>query len=290
MYKGRIRLQASPRARVILFLIIVFPLTWLIDLINWRLGGTENLLAFLLLVALTMFVPALAAWIILSRVTKEGLRDTGLRWGNKRYIAIAYLLVLAISLATYGLTIALGWGQIDKEATTIKSLLDTLGVAVNIPAPVLLGAGIFTALVTAVVVNSIYAFGEELGWRGYLLPNLLHLGKLRACVISGATWGVWHAPLIIMGHLYPGYPYLGVLMITIMCILLGIIFGWLRLASDSLIPPIVAHAALNAQLLAYFPSFMVTDVNPVLGGGTGVIGLGIMAIVSLWLYLTRRIR
>jgi membrane protease YdiL (CAAX protease family) len=79
-------------------------------------------------------------------------------------------------------------------------------------------------------------------------------------------------------------------MITIMCILLGIIFGWLRLASGSLIPPIICHAALNAQLLAYFPSFVVTDVNPVLGGGTGVIGLGIMAIVTLWLYLTRRIR
>ena len=227
---------------------------------------------------------------MLNRVTKEGLRDTGLRWGKKRYIAIAYLLMLAISCATYGLTIALGWGQVDTEATTLKNLLDTLGVAADIPAPILLGAVGFTALAIGVVVNSIYAFGEELGWRGYLLPNLLHLGKLRACVISGAIWGVWHAPLILMGHLYPGYPYLGVLMITIMCILLGMIFGWLRLTSDSLIPPIIAHAALNAQLLAYFPSFLVTDVNPVLGGGTGVIGLGIMAIVTIWLYLTRRIR
>ncbi len=283
-------MQVSPRARVILFLIIVFPLTWLIDLVNWRLGGVENLIAFPLLMVLAMFVPALAAWIMLNRITKEGLRDTGLRWGKKRYIAIAYLLMLAISCTTYGLTIALGWGHIDKDATTLKNLLDTLGVAIDIPAPVLLGAVIFTLLATAVVVNSVYAFSEELGWRGYLLPKLLHLGKLRACVISGAIWGVWHAPLIMMGHLYPGYPYLGVLMITIMCILLGVIFGWLRLASDSLIPPIVAHAALNAQLLAYFPSLLVTDVNPVLGGGTGVIGLGIMAIVALWLYLTRRIR
>ena len=72
--------------------------------------------------------------------------------------------------------------------------------------------------------------------------------------------------------------------------LLGIIFGWLRLASDSLVPVIVAHAALNAQMLAYFPSFLVTDVNPVLGGGTGIIGLGVMGVVALWLVLTRRIR
>jgi membrane protease YdiL (CAAX protease family) len=280
----------SRRTKVILFVSIVFPVTWIIDLVSWRLGGTENLITFPLLMVLAMFVPALAAWIMLNRVTKEGLRDTGLTWGKKRYIAIAYLLMLVISFATYGLTIALGWGQVDKEATTLTQFLNTLGVAADIPASILLGAVGFTALAVGVVINSIYAFGEELGWRGYLLPNLLHLGKLRACVISGAVWGVWHAPLIMMGHLYPGYPYLGILMITVMCILLGMIFGWLRLASDSLIPPIVAHAALNAQLLAYFPSFVVTDVNPVLGGGTGVIGLGIMAIVTLWLYLTRRIR
>ena len=280
----------SRRTRVILFVIIVFLVTWLIDLVSWRLGGVENLVTFPLLMVLAMFVPALAAWIMLNRVTKDGLHDTGLTWGKKRYIAIAYLLMLAISCATYGLTIALSWGRVDKEATTLTQFLNTLGLAADIPAPILLGAVGFTALAVGVVINSIYAFGEELGWRGYLLPNLLHLGKLRACVISGAIWGVWHAPLIMMGHLYPSYPYLGVLMITIMCILLGIIFGWLRLASGSLIPPIICHAALNAQLLAYFPSFVVTDVNPVLGGGTGVIGLGIMAIVTLWLYLTRRIR
>lgn len=140
------------------------------------------------------------------------------------------------------------------------------------------------------MVNSTYALAEELGWRGYLLSNLLHLGKMKACVITGAIWGVWHAPLILMGHLYPGSPYLGIVMMTVMCILLGIIFGWLRLASDSLLPPIVAHAVLNAQLLAYFPSFLVTDVNPVLAGGTGLVGLGIMAVVALWLYFTGRIR
>ena len=93
-----------------------------------------------------------------------------------------------------------------------------------------------------------------------------------------------------MGHLYPDHPWLGVLMITIMCVFLGIIFGWLWLSSGSLLPPIVAHAALNAQMLAYFPSFLVTDINPVLGGGTGLIGLGVMGTVALWLSLTHRIR
>ena len=269
---------------------MVFPLTWLIDWFNWRLGGVENLVAFPLLMVLAMFVPGLAAAIMLDRVTKEGLRYAGIRWGNKRYIAIAYLLMLGISVATYGITIAVGWGRVDNQATTLKTFLDALGVTFNLPEPVLLGAVVFTVLITGVIVNLIYAFGEELGWRGYLLPSLLHLGKLRACVISGAIWGLWHTPLIMMGHLYLGYPLLGVLMITVMCILLGIIFGWLRLASGSLLPPIIAHAALNAQILGYFPSFLVTDVNPILGGGAGIVGLGIMAVVAFLLYFTHKIR
>jgi membrane protease YdiL (CAAX protease family) len=283
-------LQMSPRKKVILFVAIVFPLTWLIDLVNWLLGGTDNLITFTVLMVVSMFVPAIGAAIIMQFVTKEKLRDAGLKWGKRRYIIRAYVLMLAIALVTYGLTLAVGWGRIDSDASTVNEFLDTLGVAADIPASVLLGVVGFTALFTGVIVNTTYAFGEEFGWRGFLLPNLLYLGKLKACLISGVIWGVWHTPLILMGHLYDDYSILGILMITVMCVFLGIIFGWLTIASGSLIPAIVAHAALNAQMLAYFPSFLVTDVNPVLGGGSGVIGLGVMGVVALWLVLTRRIR
>lgn len=286
---GRIR-ALSPRRRVLLFLGIVFPVTWLIDLVSWRLGGTENLIAFPLLLILAMYVPALAAAIILQFVTREGLRDAAVRRGRLRHSLHAYLLMLAIAMVTYGATLAMGWGRIDADASTLRDLLQALGVGAGIPVPVLLGAAGFTMLAGGVAVNSLYAFGEELGWRGFLLPSLLHLGKLRACLISGAIWGIWHAPLILMGHLYPGHPVLGILMITAMCVALGVIFGWLWISTGSILPPIVAHAALNAQLLAYFPSFVVTDVNPVLGGGTGVIGLGVMAAVALWISLSGRLR
>ena len=287
--KGDRGLQLSSRARVFIFVGIVFSLTWLMAFVSWRLGGIDNFILFPVILILAMFIPGLTAAVMIKWLSKGELRYAGLRWGNKRYIGVSYLLMLVISLATYGITIAVGWGRIDWEAATFTSLFETLGVSITLPAPVILGAVVFTALTTAVIVNSIYAFGEELGWRGFLLPSLLHLGKFRALVISGAIWGVWHTPFILMGHLYPGNPYLGVFMITVMCILLGIIFGWLRLVSNSLAPPVIAHAALNAMLLAYFPSFLVTDVNPFLGGGTGVIGLSIMGIAALSIYLTRKI-
>ena len=111
----------------------VFPLTWLIDLINWLLGGTDSLITFTVLMVVAMFVPAIVGAVIMQFVTKEKLRDAGMKWGKKRYIFKAYLLMLAIALVTYGLTLAVGWGRIDSDAATIKEFLDTLGVAANIP-------------------------------------------------------------------------------------------------------------------------------------------------------------
>lgn len=126
-------MRISPRRGVILFVAVVFPLTWLVDLVNWWLGGVENLIAFPLLLILAMFVPGLVAAVMLDFVTREGFRFAGLRWGNKRYIAVAYLLMLGISVATYGLTVAMGWGRLDREATTLQSLLGALGITVSFP-------------------------------------------------------------------------------------------------------------------------------------------------------------
>ncbi len=269
---------------------MAYSLAWLVDVISLHLGGTGNLMLFPALLLVAQFAPGISAGIMLDTISRDGPGFVGLRWGDKRYLAIAYGLMLAIAVVTFSLTVLVGWGRIDSGATSLKTLLNTLGFAFDIPSPVLLGTVVFSALTVGMLVTLLSAFGEELGWRGYLLTNLLPLGKMRACLITGVIWGVWHAPGIMMGNLYPGYPYLGTLMITVMCVLLGIIFGWLRIASGSLWPAVVAHAALNTMLLAYLPSFLVTGVNPVLGGGTGVIGLGVMAAVAAYIYLSGRLK
>ncbi len=282
--------RLSLRTRVIIFSVMANSLAWLVDVISLHLGGTGNHMLFPALLLVAQFAPGISAGIMLDTISRDGPGFVGLRWGDKRYLAIAYGLMLAIAVVTFSLTVLVGWGRIDSGATSLKTLLNTLGFAFDIPSPVLLGTVVFSALTVGMLVTLLSAFGEELGWRGYLLTNLLPLGKMRACLITGVIWGVWHAPGIMMGNLYPGYPYLGTLMITVMCVLLGIIFGWLRIASGSLWPAVVAHAALNTMLLAYLPSFLVTGVNPVLGGGTGVIGLGVMAAVAAYIYLSGRLK
>ena len=92
-----------------------------------------------------------------------------------------------------------------------------------------------------------FTFGEEWGWRGYLLPKLLPLGQWPALLISGAIWGLWHAPIILLGFNYPGHPVLGVFLRTIFCTIIGIILGWTGLATGSVWPAVLGHAGINSS-------------------------------------------
>jgi membrane protease YdiL (CAAX protease family) len=112
------------------------------------------------------------------------------------------------------------------------------------PAQFLVGQ-VVQAILFAPLINALFTFGEEWGWRGWLLPRLLPLGQWRALVLSGAIWGLWHAPLTLQGHNYPTHPFLGVLFMTVLCVLMGILLGWLRLASGSVWPAVIAHGSLN---------------------------------------------
>jgi membrane protease YdiL (CAAX protease family) len=87
---------------------------------------------------------------------------------------------------------------------------------------------------------------EELGWRGFLQPRLIRSGFSLwfAMIITGAIWGLWHAPVMMRGQ-YPGHPYLGAFLTVPYCVLLAIIFGWLRIGSGSVWVAAVAHASLD---------------------------------------------
>ncbi len=101
------------------------------------------------------------------------------------------------------------------------------------------------------IVNIIPTMGEELGWRGYLLPKLrLFLPDRAALVITGAIWGFWHLPVIVMGHNYGtgywGYPWLGILAMIGFCVVLGIIEGYMSIKLQSAIPAAMIHSTVNA--------------------------------------------
>jgi len=137
--------------------------------------------------------------------------------------------------------------------------------------------------------NMIFTFGEEFGWRGYLLLRLAPLGGIPSAIITGIVWGLWHAPLIILyGYNYPGHPLLGVGMMVVFTVALGMIFAWLRFRSGSIWPSTLAHAAINAQ--AGFGALLLSPADSLLRAPIGLIGLIPMIVFAIWLAATGRLR
>lgn len=232
--------------RLFIFIALALILGWglfsVIPVKGFTYGDTSSTMV---LVA-AMFSPATAS--LLTRfITKEGFKNMYLRPSFKGHFK-EYLLIyfgptflLLLSGAIYFLIFP---GSFDKNLTFVNH-------GSNISALNLLAIGILQVAIIGPVINIIPTLGEELGWRGYLLPKLqIFYPDRTALVICGAIWGIWHLPVIVMGHNYgkdyPGYPFTGILAMVIFCIVLGIIEGYAAIKLKSVIPAAMIHSTVNA--------------------------------------------
>ena len=153
-----------------------------------------------------------------------------------------------------------------------------------IPNPGLVLLGLFFASVLAApFFNGLIALGEEIGWRGYLLPRLMPLGKPRAYLALGVIWGLWHMPLIWIGFTYPDQPILGTIKFIAMTTAIGIYINELTLANNSCILAAWIHGIFNAQKLGMW-SLLFPVSNPLIGGFAGVIGILVWFALGGWQY------
>ncbi len=267
------------------YLLLVFGLTWPIEIVLARryLPGSAAYTAILVIV---MFIPALTAIIVRLFIERQGFADAGLRWGRGRYYLAGWLLPVAFGLAAMGLAILLRQAEFDPYMTETMVRINLQYGSMRLPPFERMRLYfIIGSLSQVVILNLIPCFGEEFGWRGYLLMRLLPLGRVRAMVLTGAIWGLWHAPIILQGHNYPQHPLLGVPLMVTFCILLGIVLGWLRLASGSIFPAALAHASVNgpaSNTLAFLRAR-----NDLAAGLTGLLG---QAVILLFVILLLRLR
>jgi membrane protease YdiL (CAAX protease family) len=154
---------------------------------------------------------------------------------------------------------------------------------------------VLQAALLAPILNSLATFGEEFGWRAYLLPKLAPLGWRRALAVHGVVWGIWHWPVIAMGYNYglgyDGAPWLGLLAMAVATVGLGVFLGWVTLRSESVFPAVIGHAMINGSA-ALAVIFATSIPNPVFGptpvGLLGVVPWFVVAAVLFvktdWLY------
>jgi membrane protease YdiL (CAAX protease family) len=275
------------------FIIIAFVISWplfLAPLLFPNLEPAMRQLATTGLWALGMWGPGIAALVVTLAVAKQPFSALRLNTlGPKRYYIWAWFLPPVLIILSGLLTVLIRTGQLDTEFTLMQQMMEQTGTQLPVSTGTLILIQVAQALLIGPLINVIFTMGEELGWRGFLLPRLLPLGQWKALLISGAIWGVWHAPAIAQGHNYPDHPILGILLMTVFCILMGIIIGWMYLNTRSPWVAALTHGSLNAwgglPLLFLKPGF-----DTALGGTlSSVTGWLVMGLFIGWLVVSKRL-
>ncbi len=299
----------TPGRRAAVFVAATFVLTWAVEFgVIWPLAGGDltegSSIATSALTVGIMFLPAVG--MLLARlITREGMRDAWFKpvrfkrtwkwwvaaWlGTVVLIAVGAVVYFAVFPGDFDPSMSAsvaGWQQYYEEmgmSFTEDEVRFTLYAS--------LASALFVSL-----VNVVPAFGEEWGWRGYLLPKLL--GRFRvvpSMLIMGVIWGLWHLPLTVMGHNYgvgyAGYPVLGIVAMCWMCVCLGVFFAYLTLKTGTCIPAAIGHGMFNGWASTGV-MFSVTGgnlfVGPLPTGVLGCVGFTVVAVAVL-VSLSRRER
>lgn len=270
--------KLAAKKRLIIFITLTIVIAWIVFLLVPIFGLPYGTGMSVVIIASAMFAPALSS-VLTRLITKEGFGNMYLRPHFKGH-AKDYLLVyfgptvlLLLSGAIYFLIFP---GSFDPELTALKGMVTSSGKQ-GLTASNLLIVQVLVFVVFGPLVNIIPTMGEELGWRGYLLPKLrMFLSDRASLIITGTIWGIWHLPIIVMGHNYGtsywGYPWLGIFAMIVFCVTLGTIEGYISIKLQSAIPAAMIHSTVNAG--AALPIVLIKgSYNTLLGPAiTGIIG------------------
>lgn len=215
------------------------------------------------------WIPLAAAVVILvatgGAFTRAAWAEMGILTAGFRAWFPAVAIPAVVLTAGYVVAWAVGAVRLDLQGTTVPQFAATT--------------------VFILIVASLEAIGEELGWRGFLLPRLAGYGRVRVGLATGLLWASWHVPLIYIAAAYhpgAGAPYLVTFTATIVA--MGFVANELRMASGSAWPAVVFHGAHNGiwfQLQSLVVGSSVT-LNRV-GGESGIVPLTLYALVALWI-------
>ncbi|AXV37561.1 MAG: CPBP family intramembrane metalloprotease [Methanobacteriaceae archaeon] len=230
---------------IITFLILNFGLS---SVFYYLMVTGENSQFYVYLV---MWCPAIAA-IITSLIFYRSIREFGWRPGKVKYLIGAYSIPLIYALISFGVFWILNPG-------TLKGGIDPIGVLMAVI------SGTLTCVLTAL--------GEEIGWRGFLVPQMAKITSFtKVALITGIIWAGWHYPGIIFGIYNADTPlWYALPVFTAAIIGMSFLLAWFRLKSGSLWPPVLFHASSNLFLQFIFdPLTMQTGITKYYLGETGV--------------------
>lgn len=299
--------------KIALFLALAFGISWLSAAVIY-LGGLNygTGLSLVIVAFFYMPAPALSAFIVQKYVYKESLEPLGWAWDNINWkwvigtilISIFFVLGTMAVIGLAGNTLGISsFGTLDFEQDAIIQKIAEIVNTSNPDLPVdieaelekmpfsisvlsLLAVTFAGGIFATFTINLPFMFGEEFGWRGLLLKETQRLGFLKCNLLIGVVWGLWHAPIILMGHNYPEYPVIGVGMMCLFTTALAFPFAYVRLKAKSILGPCVMHGMINATAASLL--YFTWGGHSLVTGMTGVAGFIAIALVVISIFLFDR--
>ena len=273
-------------SKLMKYLLFTFIIVWVfggIAVYNGRLGG---------MLALCMFMPMLGALLVKANIKEMGWR---LRIGhNWKYFVIAYFAPTVfqfIGAVFYYLVFRDDFAPAEafqrfmspeEYEEFVKNGSHYISV---IAEEILEDLNPFFMLVPVFL-----ALGEEIGWRGFMYPELKDgYGRTKGLLIGGVIHGAWHFPAMILfgyeyGKDYIGAPFLGLVVFCLFTVAMGIVADFLYVKSESIWLPAIFHAMINSE---FSPKMVLGNSHPersIFGPvDIGIIGMLPMAAVAVFL-------
>lgn len=291
--------------RILYFLALCFGVAWVTEIFAiipmYQSGDAELVKEATDMISQLMLTPALAA-LAIRLVTREGLAKSGFQFNFLEY-RVLFLLgwfgTTALTFAGALIYFLIFRDNFDPNMTNFVAFYGesaaSAGVqsdAVNIVADY--KTDLLIKVFTAAVLDIINSFGEEWGFRAYLLPKLYRkFGAVPSMILSGLASGLWYAPLVAIGYYYgtgnAGFPVVNILAMCVFGAVTGIIYAYLCLRTGSIFPAVFAHSAVNV-LMSQAALFTFDGGNLFVGPSpTGILsGLPFIAAAAVCLILMHR--
>jgi membrane protease YdiL (CAAX protease family) len=243
-------------------------------------------MGFGLMIPAIMWCPAIAA-LVTCRLIGRSIRSLAWSWPETGYLSAAYFLPLAYTSVAYGAVCVWRLGGWNSELASVVA--QEFGLHGLPPWGSLVLYLIFMAT-GGVILNLSTALGEEIGWRGFLVPELAkQMSYAKLSLVSGMVWAAWHSPLVLFSDYNGGTNrWYALLCSSVTCVSVSFILAWLRLKSNSLWPAALFHASHNLFVPGLF-DHLIRNTGPT-PWFTSEFGAGLAIVTTMFaLYFwTRR--
>ncbi|QBD76868.1 CPBP family intramembrane metalloprotease [Ktedonosporobacter rubrisoli] len=249
-----------------LYLLIVFGLSWPFQIVSVIWG--RNLLLIIALNASAMMMVTVGTYICGRYIFGDGFKGAGWNWGKPRHYLAVLGLAAFLWLVPEGIDLLAGTLKLPAHLSLVRFW------------PVLLP-----------FITLIPGFGEEFGWRGYMLPRLLQrMSTRRAILLHSFIWWSWHLPLTVgntvMGAIAKAVPGPTIIITAVSVILLsvipvvchGILFAYIWNRAHSLAVSSVYHAAFDGMRDALGA---IIGLGPTAGIWANIVLL-VLGLILLW--------